>query len=158
MRAVWISGLAALALGAGLCWYLAPLEPGALALQMAYTPRMFGEIVHYWSPADLARYRTHIPIDFALLIAYGSFGYLLAIPAEIFRRRSVGFRRALQWILPLAALFDAIENALHGWLTEVPRFGIPVVYAVSAASSSLKWLLIAGFALLCAYGLARDEI
>ena len=46
MRLVWITGLLALALFAGLAWQLAPLEPGVLALQLAVTPRAFGEIVH----------------------------------------------------------------------------------------------------------------
>lgn len=157
MRAVWFSGLAALILCAGLAYYLAPLQPGTLALQMAYTPRMFGEIIHLWSPADLARYRSHLPADFALLAAYGAFGYLFATRAAILRARSAAFRLTMKWLLPLAALSDALENALHWWLTEVPRFGVPLAYMVSSASASLKWLLIAGFALLCAYALARAE-
>jgi len=74
MRTVWTSGLLALALLAGLAWYLSPLEPGVVALQFAFTPRAFGEIIHFWSPEDLLRYRRHLPVDFLLLAAYGSFG------------------------------------------------------------------------------------
>lgn len=155
MRTVWIFGLIALALCAGLAWYLEPLNPGVLALQLALTPRAFGEIIHFWSPADLARYRAHLPIDFALLLAYGAFGYLFATRASVLDARAPSLRRFLKWLLPLAACFDALENVLHWWLTEVPRFGVPLVYAVSAGSSWLKWALIVGFLLLGAYALVR---
>jgi len=122
MRAVWISGVATLALCALLAWYVAPLDPGALALQFAFTPRAFGQIIHFWSPADLERYRS-----------------------------------VLKWLLPLAACLDTLENALHWWLTAEPRFGVAPVYALSAGVSSLKWLLVLGFGLMCAYALFRAE-
>lgn len=157
MRAVWISGLTALALLAGFFWYLAPLDPGALALQFAFTPRTFGQIVHFWSPADLARYRSHLPVDVALLLAYGLFGYLCATRAGVFAARAPVFRHVLQWLLPVAACFDALENAFHWWLTAVPRFGVAPLYALSAGASSLKWLLILGFGLLSVYALYRAD-
>ena len=69
MRAVRASGLVALALFAALAAWLAPLEPGALALQFAATPRAFGEVVHRWSAQDLQRYRAHLPLDAVLLLA-----------------------------------------------------------------------------------------
>ncbi|GAA4410103.1 hypothetical protein [Quisquiliibacterium transsilvanicum] len=153
---VWISGLVALALFAGLAWHLSPLSPGALALQLAWTPRAFGEIVHFWSDAELARYRSHLPVDYALLAAYGAFGYLLSTRTGIFGGRGAGYRRIGTWLLPAAALLDALENALHCWLTEVPRFGMPLVYAASAGAAWLKWLLIIGFLLMCAWAAARD--
>lgn len=155
MRGVWISGLTALALLAGLAWYLAPLEPGVLALQLAGTPRAFGEIVHVWSAADLTRYRNHLPVDFALLAAYGAFGYLFGTRTGVFRVRSAPYRRLGTWLLPAAALFDAMENALHWWLTEVPRFGVPLAYALSAGFSWLKWILVIAFLLMCAHAAAR---
>jgi len=156
MCSVWISGLIALALFGGLAWYLRPLDPGVLALQLAWTPRAFGKIVHLWSATDLARYRSHLPVDFALLAAYGSFGYLVATQTGVFRGRGPWYRRLGTWLLPAAALFDALENAFHWWLTEVPRFGMPLVYAASAGCAWLKWLLIIGFLLLSAHALARD--
>ena len=157
MRAVWISGLTALALLAGFFWYLAPLDPGVLALQFAFTPRTFGQIVHFWSPADLARYRSHLAVDVALLLAYGLFGYLYATRAGVFAARAPAFRRVLAWLLPVAACLDALENALHWRLTEVPRFGVAPLYALSGAASSLKWLLILGFGLLSVYALYRAD-
>ncbi|NMG00583.1 hypothetical protein GPA27_24690 [Aromatoleum toluolicum] len=157
MRAVWISGLTALALLAGFFWYLAPLDPGALALQFAFTPRAFGQIIHFWSPDDLARYRIHLAVDVALLLAYGLFGYLYATRAGVFAARAPAFRHVLAWLLPVAACLDALENVLHWWLTEVPRFGVAPLYALSGGASSLKWLLILGFGLLSVYALYRAD-
>jgi hypothetical protein len=57
--------------------------------------------------------------------------------------------------LPAAASLDAIENALHWWLTELPRFGVPLAYAVAAAAAGLKWMLILAFALVVSIALAR---
>jgi hypothetical protein len=157
LRAVWRSGLLALALFIGLAWYLSPLKPGVVALQFAFTPRAFGEIIHQWSPDDLQRYRRHLPVDFILLAAYGCFGYLMARRATFFRSGAPVLYRVGSWLLPLAAIFDALENALHAWLTEVPRFGVPAVYAASASFSALKWALIIGFGLLLAVALFRAE-
>ncbi len=157
LRAVWRSGLLALALFVGLAWYLAPLAPGVVALQFAFTPRAFGEIIHQWSPDDLQRYRRHLPVDFILLVAYGRFGYLLARRALFFRAGAPFLHRIGSWFLPAAAVFDAMENGLHAWLTEVPRFGVPAVYAMSASFSAFKWALIIGFGLLLAISLFRAD-
>lgn len=154
---VWLSGLLTVALFAGLTWYLAPLHPGALALQLAWSPRAFGEIIHVWSEADLARYRNHLPVDFVLLAAYGTFGYLVGARTTLFRGAGARYRRVATWVLPMAALSDALENALHWWLTETPRFGVPLVYALSAGCAWLKWLLAIGFLLLVASVLVREE-
>jgi hypothetical protein len=155
VRAVWISGLAAALLLAGLAWTVAPLRPGALALQLAFTPAAFGAIVHSWSPADLARYRLHLWVDYALLAAYGAFGWLLATRTRLFARRAAAAGRAAGWALPLAAASDAAENTLHLWLTEAPRFGVPAVYAIAASCATAKWLLIVAFALAVAVALAK---
>ena len=92
-----------------------------------------------------------------LLVAYGAFGSLVARHASAVQARGAPFRRVVEWTLPIAAVFDALENVLHWWLTEVPRFGVPVVYAISACSSLLKWLIIVGFAVLLACALSRAE-
>lgn len=157
MLSVRITGLATAILASYLAWYLAPLEPAALSLQFAFSPPAFGAIVHLWSPADLARYRAHLPIDALLLLAYASFGFLVSTRTGVFTGRSRRLRPAATALLPVAAIFDALENALHWWLTEAPRFGVPAIYAVAAGSSVLKWLLILGFALLCVHALLRLE-
>lgn len=156
MTALHFSGALAASLFIGLTWYLAPLDPGVLALQFAFTPRAFASVVHAWPPEDLARYRAHLPIDFLLLAAYGSFGWLLATRTAVFARCRPALRRLARWALPLAALFDGAENGLHLWLTEVPRFGMPAAYALSATASALKWLLLLGFAASVAYALRGE--
>lgn len=77
--ALYGSALLVVVLLAGLLWYLAPLRPSALSLQFAATPQAFGAIVHTWPPEHLERYRLHLLIDGALLLAYGVFGYLFAM-------------------------------------------------------------------------------
>lgn len=157
MRLVWLCGIAAFLLLVGVAWYLAPLDPNFLALQFAFTPRAFAAVVHRWSPDELARYRAHLPADFVLLGCYGSFGYLLVSRSALFAQYRPGARLAARWTLPLAAAFDATENVLHWWLTEVPRFGIASPYFLAATSASLKWLLLVGFAVAVLRALERAE-
>lgn len=156
-RSVWIAGIATAALLLGLAWYLAPLDPNILALQFAFTPRVFGEIIHAWPAEHLLRYRTHLPFDALLLLCYGAFGYLLESRTAIFSHLPATVRTWARWALPAAAGFDAIENGLHWWLTAAPRFGVPLPYAISASCSTLKWLLLFAFALTIAYALVTDE-
>ena len=155
MFAVWLSGLSAFALLAGIAWYLAPLQPNILALQLAFSPRAFAEVIHAWSVADLLRYRSHLPYDCLLLACYGAFGYLLASRSALFAAQPAALRNVAMWLLPLAATFDATENAFHWWLTEVPRFDIAWAYGVSAACAAGKWLLLLGFWLAVLYALDR---
>lgn len=153
--AVWASGLAALALFAGLALYLSPLQPSVVALQFTYTPRAFAMVVHAWPPEDLVRYRAHLPVDGMLLVAYGAFGYLLATRTGVFAAAGGRARALAAWTMPLAAAFDAAEDVLHAWLTAAPRFGVPGAYAISGACATAKWALLAGFAALLAAALAR---
>ncbi|HWS75634.1 MAG TPA: hypothetical protein VN324_10885, partial [Quisquiliibacterium sp.] len=95
------------------------------------------------------------PVDYVLLTAYGVFGYLAGTRTGVFAALGATHRRAATWLLPAAALFDAVENALHWWLTEAPRFGVPLAYALSAGFSWLKWMSIVAFLLICARAVAR---
>lgn len=156
-RPVWIAGIAAAALLLGIGWYLAPLDPNILALQFAFTPRVFGGIVHAWPAEHLLRYRTHLPIDVLLLLCYAAFGYLLETRTALFSHLPAVARAWARWALPAAALFDAVENGLHWWLTAAPRFGAPMPYAISASFAAIKWLLLFAFALTVVYALATDE-
>ena len=158
MRTVWTLGALALLLTAGLATFLAPLEPGAVALQLTFSPQAFAEVVHRWSPQDLARYRRHLPLDFALLATYGCFGFLLARRAAMFAGWTPRARARAANLMPSAAVCDAAENLLHGWLTEVPRFGVPAVYPFAGSVALLKWLLIIGFGVLVARAVLRHRM
>lgn len=154
MRSVWLLGSAALALFTALAIHLAPLDPGALQLQLAFSPRAFGAVVHAWSPQDLARYRAHIPWDFLLLVCYGAFGLLLTRRSRLFVPYAPAARMAVASLTPAAALCDAVENGLHLWLTAAPRFGVAPAYLLSALAATAKWALLAAFALAVLHALA----
>jgi hypothetical protein len=156
--ALWATGLAALALFGGLGWWLAPLEPGIVELQMAFTARAFAGIVHAWPAQDLVRYRAHLPWDMALAACYGSFGFLLVRHTALFSGWPRWARRLAQAAPPLAAAFDAGENALHAWLTAAPRLGVAPLYALAASCSAAKWLLLAAFTLACAAAALRTVL
>lgn len=136
---------------------LAPLDPGVLNLQFAFTPQAFASVIHAWSPEQLVLYRAHLPFDFVLLGCYGAFGYLLAARSALFVSWRPAARAAARWALPAAAAFDAVENFLHAWLTAAPRFGVALPYAASALGSTLKWALLCGFALAVALALAQTR-
>jgi hypothetical protein len=157
LLAVWLTGLAALGLVAAIAWYLAPLTPGVLSLQLAFTPKTFGEVIHFWSPEQLARFRAHLAADYALLLSYGAFGYLLASRTQLFQSLPDAVRRAASWALPVAAAFDAAENAFHLWLTEAPRFGVHLPYLLAASCATLKWLSILAYALTVVITAVRTD-
>ena len=156
MRAVYLSGLLVVVLAAITFWMVSDLQPGVIVLQFAWTPRGFGEIVHVWPPEDLERYRLHLPLDSLLLLVYGSFGWLLATRTALFASLPRLACAAAPFVLPLAAAFDAVENALHAWLTEMPRFGLHGLYLLSTSCSALKWALLFGFGALVLWALARE--
>jgi hypothetical protein len=155
MRAVWFLGAASLLLFAALAAWLAPLEPGVLRLQFAFTPRAFGTVIHLWSAEDLARYRAHFPWDFLLLAGYAAFGWLFVRRSPLFAGHAPVARTVAVWLLPAAALCDAIENAFHLWLTAAPRFGLAPIYALSALGAAAKWALLFAFAIAVLHALAR---
>lgn len=157
MRAVWVSGVLAAVLFIGTVVYLWPLKPGVIALQFAWHPRTFGAIVHLWPLEDLERYRSHIPVDFVTLAAYAIFGWLLATRTTVFAALGRGGQMFARLCLPLAAGFDAAENAFHWWLTEMPRFGTPHTYLYTTACSTMKWALLIGFGGLVLWSLARAK-
>jgi hypothetical protein len=153
MAGVWGLGALALALLGLIAWMLADLEPGVLDLQFAFSPRAFGEVVHAWSAEQLAAYRWHLVVDGLLLGVYGAFGVLFVGRSGLFAHVSARLTWLARACLPLAAVFDGAENALHGWLTAAPRFGVPAVYAASGVCASLKWALLLLFVLLVAHAL-----
>jgi hypothetical protein len=140
LRAIWLTGLTALTLLAGLGLYLAPLKPDLVALQFAFSPERFGLILVQWGPEGVALFRSHLPIDGILLLCYGAFGYLLAMRTRIFSNQSKTTIRWLALLMPLAALADSGENLLH-WLLTGSQAQMPTwVYALAGLCASLKWV------------------
>ncbi len=158
--AVWASGVLAALLWLMMAWQLRVLTPGVVALQFAWDPQTFGRIIHVWSPEDLALYRRFLLVDHGFLLAYGAFGWLLATRTRVFVSLSAGLQGFARVCLPLAAALDALENAFHGWLTEMPRFDVPWLYGLSTTCSALKWslLLVFGALLLWAIAVADERL
>ncbi len=149
------TGALAIALFVGIGVYLVPLDPSFLHLQFAFREQSFNAILSAWQPNGLARYRSHFPADFLLLAAYGAFGLqfgrerapaLVALPV---------LAACLTWALPLAAVADATENALHLVLTSANAPTSPALYLLSGSAASIKFLGIGVF-LFCA-ALSRRE-
>lgn len=153
---VWVTGALACGLFVGIALYLAPLEPGVVTLQLAFSPRVFGQIVHLWPAEQLARYRSHFPADFALLLCYAAFGWLLATRTKVFAPLPPAWRAWARWAMPIAAACDATENAFHLWLTEVPRFGVPWAYVASASAASLKWGVMVAYGVTILHALSKS--
>lgn len=157
MFIVWLTGIATAVLFACLAWYVAPLYPGVVMLELAFTPKTFGTIVHAWPSEYLLQYRRFLAFDFLLLGTYGAFGYFLATRSSLFSQYSPTLRTVIVWTLPVAAALGAFENTLHLWLTAAPRFGIPLAYAVSAACAASKWIIMVSFILAVFHALLREE-
>ena len=152
--ALWVSGVLAASMWLVMAWQLRVLTPGPVALQLTWDAETFGRIIHLWSPEDLALYRRFLLVDYAVLLAYGVFGWLLATRTRLFASLSSRLQRLARLCLPLAAALDALENAFHGWLTEMPRFDADLIYQLSALCAALKWGLILGFGVLLMWAIA----
>lgn len=155
MLLIWFLGLSALALFAGIAWHLSPLDPGIVALQFSFSRQSFQLILDAWRPEGRTLYRSHFTADFALLVCYGALGYLVAEKTQLFRRHSA-VRRLGAWLLPAAALSDALENVLHLRLIADGPETDPL-YAAAALFASLKWTVFSAFLVLVAGALVRRE-
>lgn len=159
MRTVVTSGLIALALFVGLAVYLAPLNPSLVALQLSFTQVGFTSILAAWKPQGVALFRTHLPVDGVLLLAYGVFGYTFVNRSNFFGLYSVATRKRLAYLLPAAALADCAENVMHWMLTSpdaaAGSVGMDWPYALAGGCATLKWLGLTGFGLSFAMAWAR---
>lgn len=155
MGRIWIPVAAVAALLLVELALLWPLDPSFMRLQLAFTPRAFGQVVHAWGDAGLRTYRDHLPLDWVLLACYAGIGPYIVARAGCLATVSAGWRRAAFWLLPLAATFDAGENLLHAWLTELPRLGVTLPYLLAGTCSMLKFGLIGAFVALLAWARVR---
>ena len=132
--------------------YLAPLQPGVVALQLTWTPESFAAVLQAWGPEGIPRFRRHLPVDGLLLLSYGAMGYLAVARTRFFEPLSTRFAtRHVAWLLPLAAVCDAAENLLHWYLTSEAvlshTVGVSAAwYAVAGCCAAGKWLGISAFA------------
>jgi hypothetical protein len=145
IQAVWVPGLTSLALLIALAVYLLPLHPNIVALQFTFTAADFGSVLGTWTPQGVALFRAHLPVDCLLLLDYGVFGYLLARHTSVFSRSTVPVQRFLLWAMPLAAVCDLGENALHWYLTSGVASAAPGWYLLAGLCSMSKFALMGVF-------------
>ena len=127
----------------GLAVYLAPLQPGVVALQFTFTPDAFARVLQSWGPESVQQFRHHLPIDGLLLLSYGAAGYLAVVRTCFFNPLTPWLSmRGLALLLPVAAAFDAAENLLHWVLTRADALVTPASagwYLAAGLCASLKW-------------------
>lgn len=143
-------GLFSLALFAGLGLYLAPLQPNIVALQLSFNALAFQEVLQDWGPGGVALFRSHLPFDGVLLLAYGAFGYLAVARTRWFAALYQGRQAplALLLLMPLTALADCLENTFHWFLTGTTVPQLEWLYWMSGAFASLKFAGISCIAVL----------
>jgi len=150
----YLLALGALTLFGGISLYLLPLEPNLLALQFSFNQHDFQTVTAQWQGEALQRFTLHFWADFALLLCYGLWGYRLISSGSIAWHLPPYWRNLGAWLLPLAAVCDALENLLQFYLLQQPT-APAALYALAGMAALLKWLLFIGFALLLAWAWTR---
>ena len=122
--------------------YTSPLDPGIPSIQLTFTEAAFNSILHRWNAAQIDVFKRHFLLDYPFLACYGSLGYLISRRTVLFARFSPHAQKLLSFSLPLAALADGVENALHLRLL----YGAATVdqgqYLAAGMVATTKWLLI----------------
>lgn len=165
-RADWLALLATVLAGASqlyLLWQVGGLSPSLPELQLAYSAPRFWAILQAWGADGRALYAAHFLWDHLHTLLYAVWGALV-VGASLFdgwpRRR----RWALAGVMPLAAVADLLENAAHLALlgqggadpAAAARTGLGQgLVAAASVASTLKWLLVLGFAALLVRRMAQ---
>jgi len=135
-----------------LLWAMSPMEdrmqangPGMVTFELSGGQERADEILAEWGEDGRDAAREQLWIDYAFMLAYGAFlGLAAAAIRDLCRRR--GLQRLGRigaeaiWLGPLAAAFDALENACL--LLTVGESGVafPLLATIFA---SLKFALLA---------------
>ena len=137
-RALWISGVAMLVLGAVLLWLDEPMwdagGPGIVGFELAGSEAEAGDILTEWGDEGRDAARVSLWVDFPYLVAYGTFLGLAAA--------ALGRGRAAV-AAPLAAGLDVAENV--SLLLVLGGHAVEIAPALAALFALLKFLLL-GFA------------
>lgn len=106
-----------------LLWAMSPMEdtmqangPGMVTFELSGGPERAEEILTEWGEDGRDAARDQLWIDYGFMLAYGLFlGLAAASVRDLCRRRNLprlaGAGSVAIWLGPLAAGFDAIENA-----------------------------------------------
>jgi hypothetical protein len=125
-----------------------PVATDILQLQLTASPESFRDIVQGWSPAELARYRSHFAWDTVHPLVYGGFLVLWTLVAHRRRRFVSRTLRVLLFLAVAPSVLDYVENAMHLYL-EVNRGSINSgTVLIAATAATLKWLCAASITVL----------
>lgn len=140
---------------------VAPLKPNMAWAQLALNPHRFWTVLAHWGDGGLSLYRAHFAYDHVLALLYGAWGALMVARSGLFNRVGTRWRWLAAALLPAAALFDLLENAMHLYLLGLPEAASVAAVAILAVApappgawqvplaggfSLCKWLLILAFA------------
>lgn len=130
-------------LGITLYFILHKVSPSILKLQFTFNEKAFQAIVGQWTDDDKAKINSHFLLDYAFLVAYGSFGYFLAL--NLIQSSGLIASVAL-FVMPIATICDVIENLLHQKLLSAGQVSLSSkLFFAAGLFASLKWLLIASY-------------
>lgn len=149
MKALLAAGVATLLL----LWAMSPMEdrmqangPGMVTFELTGGQERADEILSEWGDDGRDAARDQLWIDYAFMLAYGIFlGLAAASMRDLCRDR--GLRRLAAigavaiWLGPLAAGFDAIENACLLLTVGGGGAAFPILATIFA---TCKFLLLAG--------------
>ena len=142
---VIIATAAYIASQANLARILGPLDPSIFALQLAFTPEQFWQVIEKWGTNGVSRYQSHFIYDFIHPFIYAALGYVWVRYTTLFLAMSNGANKFFAAALPVAGLCDLVENSIHVYLlSHGSGFGGNLVL-VSGTASSIKWALAAIF-------------
>jgi hypothetical protein len=143
------SGIATLLL----LWAMSPMEdrmqangPGMVPFELSGGEARANEILTEWGQDGRDAAREQLWIDYAFMLAYGTFlGLAGATMRDLCRRRNLPrlakIGNTAIWLGPLAAAFDALENACL--LLTVNGSGAPFP-SLATTFASFKFALLAG--------------
>lgn len=125
------------------------LDPGVGAIQLTFTEPAFRRILDAWGPDGRRRFAAHFAYDYPFMICFGLFGW--ALGAWLSRRLQgrAWLASLLPWLLPAAAVGDAIEDLLQQALAGADPGSWPAgAYLIAGLAATVKWGLVAVFAIL----------
>jgi len=122
------------------------LDPSVGAIQFTFTEAAFRRILDAWGPEGRDRFATHFAYDYVFLGCFGLFGWALGKWLAERLDRPGWLRSLLPWIMPAAAVGDAVEDLLQQSLAAaIPGSRPALAYLLAGVAATVKWTLIAVF-------------
>lgn len=115
---------------------------GVLDAQFAGTPQKMGEILGAWTAAGvMPTIGFSLGLDYLFMPLFGAAFFFAGLVAAEAYPKQRGLFRLLAWAGPVAALLDALENAIHAGM--VMGMTGPDAVAIQHPATLAKWALVA---------------